>query len=387
MSLSDRLLLVRVQDQKLLRFLEKVGYDTVVVSELSEARAQVAEQPVDGIIFDGFEEVDSAFFVEFLKVQPKLREIPLFFLADDSLQAREVKLKAVERTEIFEKPYSIGSVVSKIATELRLRKFSGEDQATATLSEVNASLRDVTERLKRDVDQAREIQQGLLPKKLPGDARFEVAASYEPLEEVGGDWFFAEKTPSGEIAIQIADVTGHGLSAAFIGSMTKLAMTAAENRIPNELLARMNTLMAPQMPEGKFVTMLSLLYSPDTGEVQYARAGHPPGLLLRRATNEVIQLLGDGFAVGFFEEAEYSLHSEKLEVDDLVILYTDAFPESLNMDGEYYGTERMEDLLKSFPAEISAADAIGRLIEDFETFRGGRILKDDVTAIALRRRE
>ncbi|MCB0328754.1 MAG: SpoIIE family protein phosphatase [Bdellovibrionales bacterium] len=387
MSLADKILLVRVKDQKLVRFLEKVGYELIQAAELGEVQPLLETQPFDAVIFDGIEEVDSANFIEFIKSQPKLRELPVFFFADDSLQLRELALKHLERVIPFEKPYSIGSVASKIATELRLRKFAGEDEATATLSEVNASLRDLTARLKKDLEEARSIQQTLLPKKLPGDKRYDLAASYEPLEEVGGDWFFVMKTDDEKVSVQIADVTGHGLSAAFIGSMTKLAMMASQSMVPHALLTQMNTLMAPQMPEGKFVTMFSYLYDPATGTVQYARAGHPPGLLLKRKSNEVVQLLGDGFAVGFFEEAEYSDQQAEMDIDDILIVYTDAFPESLNMNGETYGTERMEEFLKSLPPETSSADTIAKLIAHFEEFRGGRILKDDVTIVALRRKE
>lgn len=387
MQLSDKLLLIRVQDQKLIRFLEKVGYEVIQKSELADVSEFLASNPVDAILLDGVEENDSANFVEFLKAQPKLKELPLFFFAHDNLQVREVALKHVSKVEVFEKPYGIGSVASKIATELRLRKFKGSDEATATLSEVNASLRDLTGRLKKDLEEARAIQQNLLPKKLPGDKRYEIAASYEPLEEVGGDWFFVSKTPEEKVSVQIADVTGHGLSAAFIGSMAKLALIASDTEQPHELLARMNALMAPQMPDGKFVTMFSYLYDPASGDIQYARAGHPPGLLLKRQKKEVVQLLGDGFAVGFFDDSEYSSDTAHMDVDDLLLVYTDAFPESMNMKGECYGTERLEEFMLSLPPDTSAGDAIGELISHFEEFRGGRILKDDVTVVALRRKE
>src|SRR4029079_8459183 len=138
--------------------------------------------------------------------------------------------------------------------------------------------------------EARSIQLALLPTSLPKSSKFEIAASYQPLEEVGGDWYYARTEKSGQVSMVIADVTGHGLSAAFIGTMTKLAMTAADRENPAERLFHMNRLMAPQLPDGRFVTMPSVLYTPETGEVQAGRAGHPPALLLHTATNEVVRL-------------------------------------------------------------------------------------------------
>lgn len=187
------------------------------------------------------------------------------------------------------------------------------------------------------------------------------------------------------MSVQIADVTGHGLSAAFIGSMTKLALSATAFEEPDKLLSSMNSLMAPQMPEGKFVTMFSYLYDPESGKLHYARAGHPPGLLVRYSKGEVAQLKGDGFAVGFFDESEYQLQEDYLEPSDILVVLTDALPESQNMAGELYDYDRMASvLLKAGPA-CTAAEALSLLIGDFESFREGRILKDDVTLIALKR--
>lgn len=385
MSLSDRLLLIQFEDEKLQGFLEKVGYDLFVCDNWSDARSLLERESFDLVLFDGSRHESSPDFLEFMKTQPRMGSIPLFFLVDSEQQVELLESQELERIEIVQKPYSVGTVASKIATELRLRKFAGKDEATATLSEVNAALRDLTARLKRDLEEARGIQQSLLPKVLPERKEFEIAVSYEPLEEVGGDWFFVEEIPETRVSIQIGDVTGHGLSAAFIGSMTKMAMVAAETFEPHHLLQKMNALLEPQLPDGKFVTMFSYVYNYQTGMVQYARAGHPPALLLRRREGKVIELKGEGFPLGFLEGADYSLGEESLENDDILIVYTDAFPESTNMAGDYYGTERLERFLLELPSKTSAGEVVRLLIQHFDDFRGGRLLKDDATVIALRR--
>lgn len=385
MSLSDKLLLIQFEDEKLQRFLEKVGYELAVCDNWSDARALLDREPVDLVLFDASRHESSLDFLEFMKTQPRMDAIPLFVLIEGEQQVATLESQELERLEIVRKPYSIGTMASKIATELRLRKFAGKDEATATLSEVNAALRDLTTRLKRDLEEARSIQESLLPKAMPERKEFEIAVSYEPLEEVGGDWFFVEEVPDTRVSIQIGDVTGHGLSAAFIGSMTKMAMVAAETLEPHCLLQKMNALLEPQLPEGKFVTMFSYVYNYQTGMLQYARAGHPPALLLRRREGRVIQLKGEGFPLGFLDGADYSLGEESLENDDILIVYTDAFPESTNMAGEYYGTERLEEFLLALPSETPAGEVVRLLIQHFDDFRGGRLLKDDATVVALRR--
>jgi sigma-B regulation protein RsbU (phosphoserine phosphatase) len=246
-------------------------------------------------------------------------------------------------------------------------------------------LRDFTEKFKRELDEARAIQQSLLPKTLPHDPRFEIAALYEPLEEVGGDWFYIDQSSSGKLRVQIADVTGHGLSAAFIGSMTKLAMMAAGEEAPAALLTRMNALMAAQIPEGKFVTMFSYALDPVSGALRYARAGHPQGLLFRAETGEVEELHGEGFPVGFFEDSHYEEREAQLSSGDFIVVLTDCIPEAQNMGGETYGFERLrESLIRVGKTAKTPSEVIAKLVDDFENFRAGRILKDDVTLIVLR---
>ncbi|MCB0336815.1 MAG: serine/threonine-protein phosphatase, partial [Bdellovibrionales bacterium] len=279
-----------------------------------------------------------------------------------------------------------GILASKIATELRLRKIAGADETTANIGEINARLRELNDCFTKQLKEARDIQMDVVPKSLPFDERFDMCAAYEPLEDVGGDWYFARQLPSGRLSVQIADVTGHGLSAAFIACMTKLALMAADKENPAELLTEMNKLMSTCIPAGKFVTMFSYLYDPETGKLGYARAGHPPALLLKRKEGLVKQLTGEGFAVGFFEDSEYKMETEQLDIGDVLMVYTDVLPESQNMSGQTYDYERMSNVLLRSAEDASSAEILRSILEDFDEFRDGRILKDDLTSIVIKRK-
>jgi sigma-B regulation protein RsbU (phosphoserine phosphatase) len=275
--------------------------------------------------------------------------------------------------------------MTKIATSLRLRKMAGADDRSATLSEANAALRDLNRRFIQEREEARDIQQSLLPRKLPKDPRFELAVSYEPLEEVGGDWYNVSQTEGGRLSLLIADVTGHGLSAALIGSMTKLAISCANTELPHELLGAVNRVLSPQMPEGRFVTVGSFLFDPENGQLQYARGGHPPAMLLARKEKVVHQLKGNGFAVGFMEDGEYSAEKAVLQPGDALLLVTDGLLEAENRARENYGLERLQEVLLATKPEDTAVEILEQVLESFETFRDGRILKDDVTLVLLKR--
>lgn len=385
MAANDSLLLLGCGDDKLKKFLQKMGYDLHISNEGEELPAIVGQNLIDLIYIDNQIAKDAVELCAFLRGQENTKEIPIVYLTENCSDRAALAEYGIDGIEFIDAPCGTGSLASKIATQLRMRKMRGEDETKASLSEMNAALRDLNNRFTKELEDARKIQQSLLPKKLPQLPGLEIAASYEPLEEVGGDWFYVEKRESGKLSVQIADVTGHGLSAAFIGSITKLALKAADCDLPHELMEEMNRLMAPQMLEGKFVTMFSYLVDPQTGTLDYARAGHPPGLHLDRKTGKVSQLLGDGFAVGFFEEAEYTHEQTTLGEDDLFLVMTDALPESQNMAGEYYGFDRMSTLLEAMPKSISPTEVISEVITDFEKFRNGRLLKDDVTLIVLKK--
>jgi len=131
--------------------------------------------------------------------------------------------------------------------------------------------------------------------------------------------------------------------------------------------------------------MFAYAYDPETALLDYARAGHLPGFLLVREKGEVVELFGDGFAGGFFEDAEFSAEQTTLGVGDVLIILTDGITEVLNMGGVMYGHERLKEVMLSAPESVGAAEMLGVIIEDFEEYRGERILKDDVTVIALKR--
>lgn len=378
----DSILVLGTDDPKLFAFLKKVGYNSLRANDKAPLAAVASDNVIDLILIDlqggiGFPEI-----VEFLRANEATSDVPILVVG--AAPEHQLYLGRTRGVEAIEGPAGIGSIASRIATLLRLRKFAGADERSATLGEMNATLRDLNARYQKEIEEARVIQQSLLPASLPADPRLDVAVSYRPLDEVGGDWYDVQSKGSG-IAMQIADVTGHGLAAALICSMTRLALSAANRTLPDELLKEANRLMAPQLPQGRFVTMASCLYDPATGGLDFARAGHPPGLLLKRAEGKVVQLLGDGFPVGFFDEGEYSRTQATLDPEDALVMLTDGITEAQDRNRANYGIERASAALLATGRGADAGQIMEQLLADFESFRDGRILKDDVTLIVLRR--
>lgn len=366
-------------------FLEKLGYSVLGASDSAGISDVITRATLDLIVIDGRVTSDAVDLCSFFRSQEATRGVPIVCVAPPDRVAAN-RLLSVDRLELVPASYSVGTLASRVATLLRMRKNVGGEEGQGTLAEMNAALRDHNSRFQKDLEEARAIQQSLLPQKLPKDHRFGIAVSYHPLEQVGGDWYFVEhEKERDELQLHIADVSGHGLPAAFLASMAKLAMVAAERTQPDELLERINYFLLPQLPSGRFMTIGHALYKPDTGEIKWARAGHGPALVRRSASSEVIQLYGDGFPIGFLPDAQYQTIEAQLEPGDFMVLFTDGLTEAQNPAMEQFGLERLCAVMSELSPTLKAGEMVGRIIDAFSDFLEERLLKDDVTLVLLKR--
>ncbi|MCB0325208.1 MAG: SpoIIE family protein phosphatase, partial [Bdellovibrionales bacterium] len=146
-----------------------------------------------------------------------------------------------ERVVLLEAPLEPSAFLVKVATLLRLRKLKTEQAAfESRIASQNSELRDLNNRFRRELREAKEIQQSLFPKSLPTAPYTRFGACCMPLEAVGGDLYDIWKIDRGSYGLFIGDVTGHGLPAAFIGAMTKMALAYAPKASPDEMFAHMN---------------------------------------------------------------------------------------------------------------------------------------------------
>lgn len=381
----DSVLILSPDHERLQKFLGKIGYSVLAPDDDSPLIDLVSSKVIDIAIVDSEYDLDGVEICNLIRGSEVTKSTPIIFISSDRAKTFAVREAGIEKLEIMESGVSIGSLATKIATNLRLRKIAGASNLSATLAEANSALRDLNARFKRELEQARAIQHSLLPEKLPVSDQYEIAVYYSPLEEVGGDWYFVREGEGGALNVQIADVTGHGLSAAFIGCMTRLAISAANQVAPSMLLKETNRLMAPQLPQGTFVTMASFLYDPSGGSLTFSGAGHPPGFHLDASAKKVTKLASDGFAIGFFDDSVYGSAEVAMQENDIFVILTDGITEAQNRDAAQYGADRVSSILAECPPELGAGAVLDKILHDFSAFCDGRILKDDVTMIVLKR--
>jgi sigma-B regulation protein RsbU (phosphoserine phosphatase) len=231
---------------------------------------------------------------------------------------------------------------------------------------------------------ARAIQLAALPRKNPELPGLEVAAVYTPASDVAGDFYDFLELNHGCLGIFIADVSGHGVPAALVASMLKIALaTQAENASsPARILANLNTLFCGRL-ERQFITAAYVYVDPIAGVITTASAGHPPPILHHDKTCD--EIIAPGVVLGSFRDARYEEVSRPFVPGDTLVLYTDGVTETANHAAEMWGDERLRTTIAANAADSANALA-ATIIAEVETWRGvSGPPEDDVTMIIVRR--
>lgn len=271
-----------------------------------------------------------------------------------------------------------GGVAAFVAERLRVH-------VTAALRE--AELQRELERVNHDLDIARSIQQGLMPNEPPGLEDFEIAGWNQPADQTGGDYFDWQELPGGRVAVSLADATGHGIGPALVSASCRAYARASLLANGHDgVLDRLNRLLADDLPSNRFVTFAVIFLDPSNSNVQVLSAGHGPILWYRRAADNVESIDAQGIPLGMLSAFQYDKATEgRLEPGDFLALVTDGFFEWENPEGEQYGIERLDEILRA-SRDLSAEAVIERLRESVAEFCRGTTQMDDLTAVILKRK-
>ena len=233
------------------------------------------------------------------------------------------------------------------------------------------------ERMTREAEEARVIQQSLLPRNSPLIPGFRVSGLSISAGAVGGDWYDYIPLPEGRWGLVLADVSGKGTAAALLMSATRgmLRSLAQTGSGPGEVLTRLNNMLLEDFPTGRFVTMVYAELDPKTRGLRLANAGHLPPLLVEPSGHRWIQTeqgLPLGVAAGKFSETEV-----QLAPDSRLAFYSDGITEAGVDPEEDYGRERLV-------AQLQSSDTTPEsLIDDVRKFVNGEGLRDDATVILI----
>jgi phosphoserine phosphatase RsbU/P len=197
-----------------------------------------------------------------------------------------------------------------------------------------------------ELEEAREIQRGLMPKSMPSLRGFELASAWQPASSVGGDYLTAFKLDPDHTALCVADVSGKGLPAALLMSNMQAALksSASASVAPSDLTERVNRIMYSNTPLNKFITSFYGVLNLRTRKLVFTNAGHNPPLLVRR-DGEMSSLEEGGQVLGAFWDSHYTEGQIELREGDRLVLYTDGLTEAMNQACEEFGEHRLRELI------------------------------------------
>ena len=222
----------------------------------------------------------------------------------------------------------------------------------------------------QEYEEAREIQQGLMPKQIPQIPGVEISGSWRPARIVGGDYFDVFSFSERRVGLCIADVSGKGMPAALLMSNLQAVVKAlaSENTFPKELVEKVNRVMCRNTTEAKFITLFYGLLEVDGKTLRYVNAGHNAPIVTRKDGAQV-RLEKGGLILGIFEEHSYEEGEIELRPDRLV-MFTDGFSEAVDAEGVEFGEARMAELSRG--ARQLSAEALRRwLLERVTEFCAG----------------
>ena len=243
------------------------------------------------------------------------------------------------------------------------------------------------QRALEELQTARDMQMGLMPKADPEVKGFEIAGICLPAREVGGDfydyvWLDSKKS---KLGIAIADVSGKSMKAAMTAVMTSgmLYSEVAKSQSPRDILARINRPLYLRTDKRVFTTMALAVIDVKKRALVYSSAGHLPPLIVQKNAVQYLKAETTGLPLGIQEELVYKEARVKLQRGDRAIFYTDGISEAMNEQKEQYGNERLEALVKN-NALVSAKDIRDKILADVSAFTGSAEQHDDMTVVVVK---
>ncbi len=239
-------------------------------------------------------------------------------------------------------------------------------------------------RLEAQLEVARTVQLSLFPPRDPALEGFDISAYNFPTEEVSGDYYDFVQIYEDQIGLVIADVSGKGVPAALLMAFLRASLRAAIHigYAANISMSKVNYLLWESIENHQYVTAFYGVLDATNKTLAYANAGHNPPLLIDAAGNGRFIERGE-LPLGMFKGARYYEYYLPLEAGQTLVLYTDGATEATSPEGEEYGRERLEMIVREGRMK-TAREMIDFIYEDVLEWTGGRGATDDITFVVVR---
>jgi phosphoserine phosphatase RsbU/P len=289
-----------------------------------------------------------------------------------------------------EAPYS--------GTDVRILKSVATQTALAlSNAELTSAIADEIahrEKLNREIEIAREVQERLFPQHLPEISGLDYFGRCRTALGVGGDYYDFLALPEGQLGIALGDVSGKGIAAALTMASLQASLRAEAMRAGNDiagLITRVNQALYGASTEDRYATLFYAQYDPSGRRFTYVNAGHCPPILVHNAmragvgNGAAIERLdkAGGTVVGLLPSCEYEQAEVALSPGDLLVIYTDGFSEAMSPQLEEWGETRLFAAVSGCDG-LPAKDSIAKIMQAADAFASGAPQSDDMTLVILR---
>ena len=368
--------------------LEDLNYETISAVNGQDALEKIASESPDLVLLDIMMPIMDGYTVlEKVKVDPILGNIPIIVIsANNDLQSvvKGIKLGAVD---YLPKPFEPTLLHARIQTSLDQKR-----------------LRDLqilyTKSLEREMNIARNIQKEFLPAQLPNVTGWDISCYFKAAKEVAGDFYDAFMLPDGTLTFLVADVCGKGIGAALYMTLFRSLIHAAsttdqfspgqesktftaEERLLHAISLTNSYVVETHSEAFMFTTIFIGILDPKSGKLSYINGGNDPALIVGRDGKAHTRLIRTGPAIGVISQAKFVVKEITLANDDLILAFTDGIPDTQNINGDFFGNERLQVLLtyNSSPAAL-----INKIESELNQFIGEAEQFDDITLLAIKRK-
>ncbi len=277
-----------------------------------------------------------------------------------------------------------------ITREERMRRELAQAQQrlkekTAKLQSEHRELKEAYGRINEEMEIARNVQQGIMPRRLPQLPEFDIAAYCHSMEAVGGDFYDFIPIEPDRLGMVIVDVSGHGIPAAFIAAMAKMSffLHATRTLSAARVIEYVNKDMCNSLDISQYYfTTVCCIIDLITNRVSYSNGGHPPIAVFRSSTGTLEMPKAKGIIVGSFADAHFSDLTVELGRGDRLMAYTDGIYECTNADDKPFTRQRFLELLRK-TSVLDAAQQIAEVKRELSNFLGSQEPSDDMSLVVL----
>ncbi len=360
-----------INRQVLKNHLRLIGCDVTEASNGGEAIQLIRDEgPFELMLLDIMMPGMSGYDVcSVIRESYSLYQLPILFLTAKNQITDIVTALEAGGNDYLVKPFDKRELISRAKNLITLKKAVEEQNKFIAFQ--------------NELGVARKLQSSILPESAPEMTGLKADFYYEPMDSVGGDFFdFHEISPT-ELGVMIADVSGHGIPAALVSAMLKIAFSTQVRlaKEPAALLSQINTTLLGKT-KGAFLTASYVYIDLEKKQMIHARCGHLPLILTHKNDESSFLSLPPGKLIGWIPELDIKEEVLKIRSGDRLVLYTDGITEASNSTKEMLGQENWQNIVAQ-TRFVSLSEAKSKLLNHIKTFTGRKSPDDDVTLVIV----